>query len=272
MTNAYRFDLEDRQYLKHCQNESPILAMRGTYNEIRLDAKQILQVESQASQGACAGHSLSSILEWCYAIATGGERLQLSRAMAYYEAQRIDNIRGDNGSTISAGVKLSKLVGLCVESLWKYPERYNSARPANWAEITEDAAKHKIGTEIRITSYDGYRTFLGAGIGGVHGGWNWNDTMNKKVVETFQPTNRDGGHSEAGICLSTRVDSKDRPYVWILGSWGRNFAQSGWQEFSPTCIQQMLQHPNTALVGLSDMVDIKPRKFTVEEWQNALRI
>lgn len=270
--SGYPIELEDREFIRSLPNESPVLAMRGTFNEIRLDAKQILKVESQARQGACAGHSLSSIMEWIYAIATGGDRIQLSRAMAYYETQKLDGIRGDNGSTIGGGTKLAKSVGVCREDLWKYPVNYNPARPANWNEIQKDAENYKIETSIRITSYDGYRTFLGAGLGGVHGGWNWNSTMEKKVVEVFQPTNRDGGHSEAGICLSTREDSQGRPYIWILGSWAATFAQAGWQEFSPTCIQQMLKHPNTVLVGLSDMPSIAPRKFDINDLKASLRI
>lgn len=67
--SGYPIELEDREFIRSLPNESPVLAMRGTFQEIRLDAKQILQVENQARQGSCAGHSLSSILEWCYAIA-----------------------------------------------------------------------------------------------------------------------------------------------------------------------------------------------------------
>lgn len=270
--SGYPIELEDREYLRSLQNESPVLAMRGTFQEIRLDAKQILKVENQARQGSCAGHSLSSILEWIYAIATGGERISLSRAMAYYETQKIDGIRGDRGSTIAGGCKLASEVGVCREDLWKYPANYNPERPANFENIKKDAANYKIRTKIKMTSYEGVRTFLGAGLGGIHGGWNWNNTFERKIVETFQPTNRDGGHSEATICLSTREDSAGRPFAWVLGSWGNSFADSGWQEVSPTCLQQMIRHPNTALVGLSDMPAIAPRKFDINDLKASLRI
>lgn len=268
---GYPIDLEDREYIESLPDEAPVLALRGSYTETRLDARQILKVETQEQQGACAGHSLSSILEWIFAIATGGLKIQLSRAMAYYETQRIDGIRGDAGSTIGGGVKLAKR-GLCSEPLWAYPSRYNPQRPANYEEVLKDAEKYRIATEVRITSYEGWRTFAGAGLGGIHGGWNWNSSMEKPVVESFHPTGRDGGHSEAGICLSDRLDSQGRPYCWILGSWDVGFAQKGWQEFSPTCIEQMLQHPNTVMVGLSDMPNLKPRVFSVDDWKAGLRI
>lgn len=267
---GYPIELEDREYLNSLQGESPVLAMRGTFQEVKLDAKQILKVEAQMRIGSCAGHSLSSILEWIYAIITGGEIVQLSRAMAYFETQVLDGIRGDRGSTISGGVKLAKK-GICRESLWAYPDSYDNRRPVNYDEVLKDAENYKISTEIRMSSYDGVRTFLGAGLGGIHSGWNWNETMEKSVVEVFRPRQNDGGHSEAVICLSTRVDSQGKPYVWVLGSWGTGFANKGWQEFSPTAVEQMLRHPNTAMVGLSDMPNVQPRKFNVDDWRSALR-
>lgn len=268
---GYPIALEDRAYIESLPGEAPVLALRGSYTETRLDARQILKVETQERQGACAGHSLSSILEWIYAIATGGERIQLSRAMAYYETQRIDGIRGDAGSTIGGGVELAKK-GICEESMWPYPPSYDPRRPSDWMAVEQNAEAYRIATAVRITTYEGWRTFAGAGLGGIHGGWNWNGTMERSVVESFQPTNRDGGHSEAGICLSDRVDPQGRPYGWILGSWDVGFAQKGWQEFSPACIEQMLRHPNTVMVGLSDMPNLTPRVFSVDDWKEGLRI
>ena len=269
---GYDPSIEDRGYLRSLFNESRVLAMRGTYNEVRLDPRIVIQVENQSSQGACAGHSLSSITEWIYRIITGELKTELSRAMAYYETQRIDRINGDSGSTIAGGVKLAISVGLCREELWKYPSRYDNRRPSNYDDILKDASNYKIGTSTRITSYEGYRTFLGAGLGGIHQGINWNSSMELKVVEQFRPTSRDGGHSIAGLCLSERVDSQGLPYVWILNSWSKSFGQNGWQEWSPTAIQQMLSHQNTAMVGLSDMPNMVPREYTLDDLKKDLRI
>lgn len=265
---GYPIELEDKAYLHSLVNESPVLAMRGTYTEVRLDPREIIKTENQKQQGACAGHSLTSVEEWCFAIATGGQKIQLSRAMGYYETQRIDGIKGDRGSTIAGGVRLAKTIGICREELWPYPSAYNPNRPQNWSEIQTDAANYKIGTSINITSYDGYRTFLGAGLGGIHQGIAWGSSMDRKVVETFSPGG--GGHSICALCLSERVDSQNRPYAWILNSWSESFGVNGWQEWSPTAIMQMLKSQSTSFVGLSDMVNMVPRELSLEDWKRGL--
>lgn len=266
---GYPIDKEDREYLNGLSGDSQVLAMRGTFEEVRLDPREIIKTENQSQQGACAGHSLSSVGEWCYAIATGGERIQLSRAMMYYEAQREDSIRSDSGSTIAGGVKVATTIGMCRESLWEYPPRYDNRRPADWDAVLADAANYKIGTAVRITSYDAYRTFLGAGLGGIHQGISWGNGMNGKVIERFSAGG--GGHSICALCLSERVDSDGRPYAWIQNSWSESFGVKGWMEWSPTAIEQMLRHPHTVFVGLSDMPNIAPRKFNVDDWRSALR-
>lgn len=269
---GYPIDKEDRQFLDTLDDASTAIPMAGTYEEVRLDPRQLVKLESQGRQGSCAGHSLSSIMEWCYTVATGGIVLQLSRAMAYYETQRIDGIRGDSGSTISGGVRLATNTGVCEETLWPYPANYNPARPNNWQAILTNAAKYKIARSVRIRNYDDYRGFVGSGQGGVHNGIAWGSSMNRAVIETFTPGG--GGHAIAGLCLSSRVDSQGRPFIWILNSWGGQFGSReypGWQEWSPTAINQMLSHRWTVMIGLSDMPSAKPRKFTLEEWKAKLK-
>jgi len=270
--SGYNPELEDRAYLASLPSGAPLLAMAGTYEEIKLDPRELIKVENQKSQGACLGHSLSSILEWCGTIATGGKFTELSRAMAYYETQRIDGINGDRGATVSGGVKLALLTGLCVEPLWKYPASYNPARPADYAKVLENAAEHKAGRAIKIRTYDEYRIFLGSGQGGISNGIAWGSDMSKAVIESFSPGG--GGHAIAGLCLSERLDLQRRPYAWILNSWSESFGSRvhpGWMEWSPTAISQMLAHQWTEMVGISDMPAQKPRKFSLEDWKKGLR-
>lgn len=266
---GYILGREDRQYLNSLQGEQAVLAMRGTYNEVRLDPRKIIKVENQKNLGSCAGHSLSSILEWIYAITTGGDLIQLSRAMAYFATQEIDGIRGDNGSTIMGGVKLAKTKGVCREQLWPYPTKYDNRWPQNRDAVLEDAAKFKIASETRITTYEGFRTFLGSGQGGIHTGIAWGDSMNRAVVDRFVPGS--GGHSICGLCLSERVDSKGEPYAFIQNSWSESFGNGGWQEWSPTAIRQMLQHRDTVFVGISDMPEAKPREWTLKDTEDTVK-
>ena len=272
--SGYNPEIEDRAFLSSLPSGNPLLAMAGTYEEIKLDPRELIKVENQKSQGACLGHSLSSILEWCGTIATGGKFTELSRAMAYYETQRIDGINGDRGATVSGGVKLALLTGLCEESIWQYPSVYNPARPANYVGVLANAAKHKAGRAIKIRTYDEYRIFVGSGQGGVSNGIAWDGSMSKAVIESFQVGSRSGGHAIAGLCLSERVDSQARPYVWILNSWSESFGSQvhpGWMEWSPAAISQMLSHQWTEMVGISDMPSQKPRKFSLDDWKQGLR-
>ena len=268
--SGYPIEHEDREFIASLPNESNVLALRGTFNEVRLDPRQVIQVENQSRLGSCAGHSLSSVLEWVYAIGTNGEKIQLSRAMAYFATQEIDGIRGDSGSTVGGGVKLATTTGVCEERLWLYPSKYSPQWPTDKAAVKENAAKYKVQNVTKITSYDGFRTFLGAGLGGIHTGIGWGNAMNRAVVESYSAGG--GGHSICGLCMSERVDSQGMPYAWILNSWSETFGNKGWQEWSPTAIRQMLSHRFTVMIGLSDMPNLKPRSFTLADLKTSLRI
>jgi hypothetical protein len=189
---------EDVEFLRSLPNEEALLSLVGSYEEIALDPRKIMQVENQGQQGACAGHSLSSVVEWCGAIATGVRFTELSRAMAYYESQRLAGIRGDRGTTISSTIRLARDTGICEETLWRYPSSYNPARPSNWQAIVDSSAKHKLASFTQLKTYEGIRTFLGSGQGGVQCGIGWSSSMNGPIVETYRPGG--GGRDAARRC------------------------------------------------------------------------
>ena len=271
MIHGWLREQEDWPFLGKCQSERNVLLMRGSYTEQAIERPHdLVKVENQGQQGSCQGHDISSCLEYCYVIATQDITLQLSRAMGYYESQRIDGINGDSGSTISGGVKLASTVGICEEKLWPYPPRYNNRRPANYdREVVENAGKYRIANQVRITSYDGLRTFLGAGVGAVSIGVAWGSSLQSAVVESYRGGN--GGHAIALPCLSTRKDQHSRPYVWMLNSWGTGFGNDGWSEWSPRACEQIFAHRYTVAIGVSDMPNIQPREFTAEDWTRVLR-
>lgn len=274
MTNqpgGWRVDVEDWDFLNSRQDESPVLAMRGSYKEVTLDPRVVMHIENQGSVGSCQGHSISSCCEWVYMIATGDTKIALSRAYGYYESQRIDNIRGDSGSTIQAGIKLATTVGIPREELWTYSGKYNQARPANWDEILKDAENYKIGSTYKMTTYDGMRTFLGSGQGAIHLGITWNGSVDKPVVSSYSGAGG-GGHSIGLYALSDRKDNSGRPWLFMQNSWGSQWGQSGWAEWSPDAITQMLQSRNSIFVGVSDMPNVKPRTYELEQMQRDLRV
>jgi len=268
---GWRIDLENYQNLNALPNESPVLAMRGTYTEVKFDPRRVLKVENQGSVGSCQGQSISSVCEWVYIIATGDVNLQLSRAYGYYETQRIDGISGDRGSTIDGGRRLAMEYGICREELWTYSGRYDPKRPKPIEELRADAAKYKIGSATKLTTYEGIRTFLGAGVGGVHLGIAWNGSVDKNIVDTYSG-NSGGGHAIGLYGLSERVDSSGRPYCWMMNSWGDKWQGDGWAEWSPSAIETMLRTRSSVFIGLSDMPAVKPRPISLTELKEGLRI
>ena len=264
-------DDEDQDFLSSLPGEDPVLAMRGTYKEIAFDPRKVMKVENQGSVGSCQGHAISSVCELCYYIATGDLARQLSRAYGYYETQRIDGINGDRGSTISGGIKLAMSKGIPEESLWKYSGRYDKTRPANWAEVEANAAQHKIGQSYKMSTYDGVRTFLGSGQGGISIGISWGGEVDRAIVNSFSGSGG-GGHAISLLSLSTRLDVSGRPFVWMMNSWGASWGNAGWSEWAPSAVEQMLRHQYTACFGLSDMPNVKPRELDLKQWQEGLRV
>jgi hypothetical protein len=265
---GYDPEIEDRDFIASLASGDEVLQLVGSYVEQSLDPRKLIRVENQRSMGSCAGHSLSSNLEWLYCLATQGEIVQLSRMAGYILAQDVNNITTDSGSVVSSGVKVAKDTGLPEETLWPYPSAYTRKKPDNnWRE---DAAKYKIAKSVNITSWDQWKTWLGSGQGGIHTGISWGNSMNRAVVEAFVPGG--GGHSIAALCLSERKDSNGEPYSWIANSWSESFGNKGWQEWSPTAVKQMCQHRFTSFVGLSDMPNLKPREYTLENLKKDLQI
>ena len=264
-------DEEDVEFLNSLPDESPVLAMQGTYTEVKVDPRKAIRIENQGSVGSCQGQALSSCVELSYYIATGDLTRQLSRAYGYYETQRIDSISGDRGSTISGGIKLATTRGIPREELWKYSGRYDARRPSDWQAVETDAAIHKIGQSYRMTSYDGVRTFLGSGQGGISIGISWGREVDRPIVNSFSGAGG-GNHAIALLGLSDRLDTSGRPFVWMMNSWGANWGNGGWSEWAPAALEQMLKHKYTACYGMSDMPNVKPREYTLETLRKDLRI
>lgn len=268
----WHYEREDWQALKDLPDETAIVSLMrsASYQEIALDPRKILKCENQGSQGSCRGHSGSTGSEWIRVLATKEFDVQLSRAMMYYETQRIDRLSGDVGSTIMGGVKLLQQTGLCIESLWPYPARYNNARPANYQQVLESAAAHKIKTATRLSTYDGIRAFLGSGQGYVDTGIAWSSAYARPVVEKWVGGN--GGHAICLPNLSERKDSNGDPYVWMFNSHGESSGVAGWSEWSPAMVRAAVQQRMSVFVGLSDMPNIKPREFTLNDLKKLLRV
>jgi len=269
---GYRLDLENRDELLE---NSPAFALKSsTFAEPeRVDPRPILVTEDQGSMGSCQGHALSTCMEWCHYVATGGHYLQLSRLFAYLGTQKLDGIVGDNGSTISGGAKLAKNYGCCTEQLLPYPSPvqyppggYRSLPDATW----DQAQKFKLATAQVIEEESRVKTWLAAGAGLVEIGIAWGAAMtpnSKGIISSFRPGG--GGHAvviggylpEAAVGVS----NPDGFYYLLHNSWSKRWGMSGWAYVTPSAVRQMLESRFTVFVGLSDMLDVKPRTIDFEK-------
>jgi C1A family cysteine protease len=267
---GWRIDLEDFAALEALPDEIPVLAMRGSFKAVTLDPREVIQIPNQGQQGACQGHALTTCMEWCYDIASGRADVQLSRAAGYYLSQARDNIRGDSGSCVASGVAEAMENGIGEEKYWPYPQRYNPAKPADFAAYKQNALQYKIGSSRKLTSYEGVATFLGSGQGGVEIGIGWNSSCEHSVIESY--SSGGGGHALAFIALSERKNNAGESYVWMANSWGTNWGNKGWAEVSPKAVQQMAAGRSNVMIGLSDMPNVKPREYSLETLRKDLRI
>lgn len=263
--NGWRIDLEDFDSLFALEGEDQVMSLCGSYQEVSLDPRELLRVEDQSTVGSCQGQSISSGSEWLYILATGKTDVQLSRAYGYYRSQMEDKLLGrDVGSTINSGIWVATNLGIPLETEWPYQNRYSPKPPKPWEVMDTLGANFKIGKSIRLTTYEAIRTFLGAGIGMVHLGIPWNSSTDRAVVDNFNP-NGGGGHSIGLYSLSERKDRQGRPYVWMMNSWSTRWGNEGWAEWAPDAITAMLRARNSVFVGISEMPNVKPREWKLDD-------
>ena len=264
---GYPIELEKREELMEMSPPGLFKVMADDELPKRVDFRDVLQIEDQGSMGSCQGHALSTCVEGCYYIATRGTKTQLSRLFAYLGSQKIDGIMGDSGSTLHGGAKLSTGFGICPESVLPYPNpvRYprgghNSIPAAAW----DDAKAFRVKTTKFIEEEPEVKQWLGSGAGFVELGIAWGNAMtpdSKGAIMNFRPGG--GGHAIAFTgylpCDEVEIETPEG-FVYILdNSWNRRWGINGRAYVAPRAVRQMLDHRFTTFVGLSDMVDVKPR-------------
>lgn len=260
-TFGYRIDLERRDELRR-----DAVNFRDRVNgqfaaPPEIDPRPWHRIENQGSMGSCQGHALSSVCEMAYHIATN-EVIQFSPLFAYYATQQIDGLLGrDVGSTISGGMQCAKQFGACPLEVMPYPNpvRYSGKIAP---EAFTAASPFRIRSHAVCRNYDDVYAFLASGQGGVEIGISWSGAMTPDgdgVIEQFRPGG--GGHAVCFLGYSRRVDSQQRPYLWLANSWSQQWGDNGWAEVAPRAVDQMARHPDTVMIGLSDLSTPTPRKI-----------
>ena len=264
---GYRLDLENHDELQQFSTPFRHLVDGLFSAPPEIDPRPWHRIENQGEMGSCQGHAQSSVCEMAFHIATG-QVIQFSPLFAYLATQKIDGLLGtDCGSTISGGSQCAMQVGCCPLEVMPYPNpvHYSYLIPSN---AYAAASSFKIRSKSTCRSYDDVYSFLASGQGGVELGIAWGDSMTpdaRGVIEQFRPGR--GGHAVAFLGYSLRKDSVGRNYLWLPNSWGPDsWGIRGWAEVSPVAVDQMFAHPQTVMVGLSDLSVPRPR---VIHWTGA---
>jgi hypothetical protein len=214
--------------------------------EVKLDD---IKRENQGSIGSCQGNSITSCLERLanvegthYADYKGG--VQLSRIYAYLASQKLDGLLGgDNGSTISSGVKVA-LRSVPTEANVPYPSPARYPGKARRDEILswwDRTTPFKAKSTWRVSSdVDAVMDFIGGG-GAINMAILWYRGIipRDRVVRSYRPPGRTGGHAVA--ILGYTEDGLLR----FMNSHG-----DGEFRVTPKAFKQMMAHRWTAAIGI----------------------
>jgi len=234
---------------------------------IEVDPRPWHVIEFQMSMGSCQGHANTSVVEGIQQ-AIHGKHTPLCRMFAYIGTQKIDGISGDKGSTIKGGGDFARDVGHCAESLWPYTGRYTRNIPDECYKNTIA----KISKYVSLKSSDQLHRFIGSGQGFGLLGIMWGRDIDQQVgagqVVTRYDGNGRGGHAIA--ILGYYFDSSLNEIVFIIAnSWDERWGERGYFRVSASCMNQMLKHRWTVLLGFTDQTRPKPR---VINWSSQMRI
>lgn len=258
--SGYLIDDEHREELRQTSSNLPLLMQWAESAPKDIDPRGWHRIENQGPMGSCQGHALSSVCENAYLISTGGRSkkvIQFSPYFAYLDSQKMDQIfgRGDIGSTLAGGLASAMRSGSCPLEKMPYPNpvRYTG----EFAPGAYDAAKNfKIRQHTWLKNYDEVYGYLASGLGGVEIGIRWGNGMmecHDGVIE-HHDSRGGGGHA---VCFlgytSEKTDSRGRKYLRLANSWGTEWGDEGWALVSPVAVDEMCRHPETVMLGLSDM-------------------
>lgn len=224
-----------------------------------LDPRSWSPVRNQSSEGSCQGHSITAAGEGCYWVASRGSFMQYSPDVAYYLTQQKDGIRGDQGSTISGGIWVATNIGFCPEAMMPYSPKYNpNDLPLNVKEL---CAPFKVASHKSLRSYEDVYNWISRGLGFVSYGITWNVSVSPDGFMQWK-NGGGGGHANAIMGYSKEKSDDGLPkFLWGKNSWGDWGPLQGWYKISRQTFEQFVRHQFTVVMGISDMIDIQPRKI-----------
>ena len=247
--SGYRRDLENLPRLRAKSKPVACAVLAGAPDEI--DCRGWLNIENQGSANSCAGHMLSSVLEYCNWVDTKGGVVQLSRMFAYLNGQKHAGLYGsDQGCTIGGVCEGAKADGICQEETFPYPGRYDSDIPK---AAYDEAKEHKLRSYTMLTNYDDVFAYLAAGLGAVCCGVPWLESLSEAggVIDGLHGRMY-GWHAVPLIGYSKRLSDAGNHYVWMANSHGRQWGSGGWAEVAPIVVETW-GFNGCVMLGCSDL-------------------
>lgn len=239
-TLGYAYEFEQRDLLESQGEDSQLVLrqFRETFPQFNVNADPLGLVEilDQGQQGSCQGHALATVFQICYFLATGRKE-SFSRAAAYYLSQKKDGIRGDMGSTLSGGQWVATQHGLCLESDWPYPSRYNPAMPPS----AQGKFLFRLATTKPFRNVNEVVEWLDQGLP-VQIGVTWNSSCDREIVDGY---NARGGGGHSTVFWQRRTSGN----VTNINSWGRRWAGDGVHEWTLRSIEAALAARWTVMIG-----------------------
>lgn len=278
---GYRIELEDKEAIASESAPYSQLMSAGEWQEG--DLFSWFHVRNQSQKNSCRGHSLQAASRICYRIAAGSvdldgdgidnEAMQddFSPDYCYYESQRSNNIRGDNGATISGGIPVGK-AGIAREIDLPYQMGYNPGRVTS--AIRERAATWKMRRVSELKTVEECFDWVGTGQGSLDWGTVWPLPFVKGcLVKGLSRNARGGGHAtcpgtlirgETLMRLVPSLAGEVKPDEWVIQVANSHNVTAQFKGFYFVTMEgfaDILAHPHTTVIGWSDMTVPQVRKF-----------
>lgn len=199
-----------------------------------------MQIENQGSRPSCVGHGETTLGEYIYYLHTRGEVLQFNRMFAWVQAQIQGGQRPSEraGASIHGAVKAMREIGLALESLYPYSNKFASVFPQ---EIYKDAATRKALYSYELNTVEKVFDFQKSGMGGILWGVPWQFRRNAWHCVTS---------------IGVPIDGK----LPVANSWGENDGDDGWHYFDAETTERYLGISGSVAIGVSDLDAPQVRK------------
>ena len=224
-----------------------------------IDPRPWMQIENQGRMGSCVGHALTSVREFAENIESD-RIVQLSRMHGYLGSQKHSGLLGrDQGATIRGALQFVESDGIGREIMFPYPNpvRYSTRIPDDAAV---DGRNYRSKTHSECRSYDDCFQYLASGMGGVLLGIQWLQSMSANPITEYAGGGG-GGHAVAFLGYTKRKTRDGRNFLLLFNSWGRRWGNNGVKEISPAAIDAMFRSRYTVMIGISDLLEPKPRSY-----------